>query len=86
MAIAAAVVFTMLTCLEVRSIYNINDLSCFRRDGAIRLHWRGKKGHDGAVVRQTVIIRAFVTDYVKKNPVSDAQLKSEYDAQKTRGD
>lgn len=29
--------------------------------------------------RQAVIIRAYIQDYVKKNPVSDAQLKSEYD-------
>lgn len=37
------------------------------------------------VAKQTVIIRAFVNDYVKKNQVSDAQLKSEYDAQRARG-
>lgn len=37
------------------------------------------------VARQTVIIRAYVEDFVKKNPVSDAQLKSEYDAQRARG-
>lgn len=35
--------------------------------------------------KQAVIIRAFVEDFVKKNPVPDAQLKSEYDAMRAKG-
>mgnify|MGYP001078515552 CR=1 FL=1 len=35
--------------------------------------------------KQAVIIRAFVEDFVKKNPVTDAQLKAEYDALRARG-
>ncbi len=29
--------------------------------------------------RQSIVIRALVQDYVKKNPVSDADMKAEYD-------
>ena len=36
------------------------------------------------LARQAVLIRAFIQDYVKKHPVSDAQLKSEYDAMKAK--
>jgi len=32
------------------------------------------------LARQAVLIRAFIQDYVKKHPVTDAQLKAEYDA------
>lgn len=35
--------------------------------------------------KQAVIVRAFVEDYLKKNPVTDAQLKAEYDAQNAKG-
>lgn len=35
--------------------------------------------------KQAVIIRAFVDDFVKKNPVTDAQLKAEYDAMRVKG-
>lgn len=35
--------------------------------------------------KQAVIIRAFVQDYVKKNPVIDAQLKAEYDVMRDKG-
>lgn len=35
--------------------------------------------------KQAVIIRAFVQDYMKKHPVTDAQLKAEYDAMRARG-
>lgn len=35
--------------------------------------------------KQAVIIRAFVEDFIKKNPVTDAQLKSEYDAIRAKG-
>ncbi len=31
------------------------------------------------LARQAVLIRAFIQDYVRKNPISDAQLKAEYD-------
>ena len=31
-----------------------------------------------------MLIRAFIQDYVKKHPISDAQLKSEYDAMKAK--
>ena len=36
------------------------------------------------LARQAVLIRAFIQDYVKKHPISDAQLKSEYDAMKAK--
>ncbi len=36
------------------------------------------------MTRQTILIRAYVMDYVKKNPVSDAEIKKEYDGLKTR--
>ncbi|MDQ5905239.1 MAG: peptidyl-prolyl cis-trans isomerase [Pseudomonadota bacterium] len=36
------------------------------------------------MARQAVLIRALIQDYVKKNPVSDAQLKAEYDMIKTK--
>ena len=32
------------------------------------------------VMRQTIIIRAYVQEFTKKHPISDAQLKSQYDA------
>lgn len=35
-------------------------------------------------MRQSVIIRAYVQSYTQKNPVSDAQLKSQYDAIKAQ--
>ncbi len=31
------------------------------------------------VARQSIVIRALVNDFVKKNPVSDAEIKNEYD-------
>ncbi|MEI7611967.1 MAG: peptidylprolyl isomerase [Betaproteobacteria bacterium] len=34
--------------------------------------------------RQTFYIRAYVQDYVKKNPISDAQLKQQYEAIKVQ--
>ncbi len=34
--------------------------------------------------RNAILIRAFVQDYVKKHPISDAQLKSEYDLMKSK--
>ena len=34
--------------------------------------------------RQAFFVRAFVQDYVKKNPISDAQLKTQYEAIKTQ--
>jgi len=34
--------------------------------------------------RQAFFVRAYVQDYVKKNPISDAQLKSQYEAIKTQ--
>ena len=36
------------------------------------------------LARQAVLIRAYVQDYIRKNPVSDAQLKAEYDVLKTK--
>ena len=33
---------------------------------------------------QTVLVRAYVTDWVKKNPVPDAELRKEYDAIKAQ--
>jgi len=39
------------------------------------------------MARQSIIIRALVADYLKKNPVSDAEIKAEYDKFKaTAGD
>ncbi len=35
-------------------------------------------------MRQSIIIRAFVQEYARKNPISDAQLKSQYDAIKAQ--
>ena len=35
--------------------------------------------------RQAVIIRAYVDDFVKKHPVTDVQLKSEYDTLRAKG-
>lgn len=32
------------------------------------------------LARQSILIRAFLSDYVRSNPVSDAQLKSDYEA------
>jgi peptidyl-prolyl cis-trans isomerase C len=34
--------------------------------------------------RQAFFVRAYVQDYVKKNPISDAQLKAQYDAIKNQ--
>lgn len=31
------------------------------------------------IARQSIVIRALVEDYLKKNPVSDSEIKSEYD-------
>jgi len=31
------------------------------------------------IARQSIVIRALVTEYLKKNPVSDADIKAEYD-------
>jgi peptidyl-prolyl cis-trans isomerase C len=31
------------------------------------------------IARQSIVIRALVADYLKKNPVSDAEVKAEYD-------
>ena len=36
-------------------------------------------------VKQTVIIRAYMADFIKKNPVTDAQLKAEYYALRAKG-
>ena len=36
------------------------------------------------LARQALYIRAYVQDYLKKNPISDAQLRSQYDAAKTQ--
>ncbi len=33
---------------------------------------------------QTVLVRAYVTDWIKKNPISEADLRKEYDAIKTQ--
>ena len=39
------------------------------------------------IARQSILIRALVSDYIKKNPVSDADIKAEYDKFKaTAGD
>ena len=35
-------------------------------------------------MRQSIIIRSFVQDYAKKHPISDAQLKAQYDAIKAQ--
>ena len=34
------------------------------------------------IARQSILIRALVADYLKKNPVKDADVKAEYDKQK----
>ncbi len=52
----------------------------------------GKKGLDKKadvqaqmdMARQAILIRAYLQDYVRANPVSDADLKKEYDAIKGR--
>ncbi len=36
------------------------------------------------ITRQAILIRAFVADYVKSNPVTEAQLKKDYEAFKTQ--
>lgn len=36
------------------------------------------------MARQAVLIRAFIQDYVQKNPIGDAQLKADYDAIKSK--
>ncbi|WP_303783415.1 peptidylprolyl isomerase [Azovibrio restrictus] len=36
------------------------------------------------IARQAILIRAFIADYLKANPVSDAQLKKDYDAFKAQ--
>lgn len=35
--------------------------------------------------RQAVIIRAFVDDFIQKNPVTEAQMKAEYEAMRVKG-
>ena len=35
--------------------------------------------------RQTIILRAFVQEYLKKHPVTEAQLKADYDKNRARG-
>ncbi|MBC7490672.1 MAG: peptidylprolyl isomerase [Glaciimonas sp.] len=35
------------------------------------------------IARQSILIRALVSDYVKKNPISEADIKAEYDKFKT---
>ncbi len=35
--------------------------------------------------RQTIIVRAYLDDYLRKHPVTDAQLKAAYDANRARG-
>ena len=37
------------------------------------------------VTKQAVIIRAYVQDFARKNPVTDGQLKAEYDALRSKG-
>ena len=34
--------------------------------------------------RQAIFVRAYIQDYVKKHPISDAQLKAQYDAMKSQ--
>ncbi len=34
--------------------------------------------------RQAIFVRAFIQDYLKKHPISDAQLKTQYDAMKAQ--
>ncbi|WP_341647353.1 hypothetical protein [Thauera humireducens] len=36
------------------------------------------------MAKQAILIRAYLQDFVKNNPVSDADLKKEYDAIKSR--
>ena len=36
-------------------------------------------------VKQTIIIRAYVRDFVKKHPITDEQLKATYDAYRAKG-
>ncbi|HEX5804241.1 MAG TPA: peptidylprolyl isomerase [Azospira sp.] len=36
------------------------------------------------LARQAVLIRAFIQDYVRKHPISEAQLKAEYDVLKSK--
>ncbi|MFZ6774184.1 peptidyl-prolyl cis-trans isomerase [Undibacterium sp. SXout7W] len=36
------------------------------------------------IARQSLLIRALMVDYVKKNPVSDAEIKAEYDKAKAQ--
>lgn len=36
------------------------------------------------IARQSIVIRALVADYLKKNPVSDAEVKAEYDKFKSQ--
>lgn len=36
------------------------------------------------IARQSILIRALVTDYLKKNPVKDADIKAEYDKFKSQ--
>jgi peptidyl-prolyl cis-trans isomerase C len=36
------------------------------------------------LARQAVLIRAYIQDYVRKHPISDAQLKAEYDVLKAK--
>lgn len=44
-----------------------------------------KKIAEAEAVKQTIIIRAYVQDFIKKHPVTDAQLKATYDANKAKG-
>ncbi|MGB4467745.1 MAG: peptidylprolyl isomerase [Azovibrio sp.] len=36
------------------------------------------------IARQAILIRAFIADYIKNNPVSDAQLKKDYETFKSQ--
>lgn len=36
------------------------------------------------IAKQAILIRAFIADYIKANPVTDAQLKKDYDAFKAQ--
>jgi peptidyl-prolyl cis-trans isomerase C len=40
---------------------------------------------EAEAAKQTVIIRAFVDDFTRKNPVTEAQLRAEYEAMKAKG-
>ncbi len=38
-----------------------------------------------AATKQTIVVRAYLEDYLKKHPVTDAQLKAVYDANRAKG-